>query len=397
MASEPKPAAKRARVTGSDDAQMTELDIVLCFDTTASMTPVLFQVRRELARLTRLLFETLPGQGVSVRLGVIAHGDYDSAAQYVTKHVDLSDSVDDLTQFINTVEPVHNGWNEGEAYEQALRVAKGLSWRPSSRKVLVMSGDDKPHPAFFPANADKVDWEKESDDLAAMDIPIYAVQCPSLSIPRSEAFYKTLAAKHSRGAYIMLSQFALVNELIVALLYHATDDRSALEQHEDDLIAAGRYNRNMELAFNTLLQRDDERRAAMAPAASSGSGTGTGTGASRVPVPAGRFQRFTIDENSSIKQFVETTGAVFKAGRGFFELSKAESVSQKKEVILEHIASGEMFSGSDAREMVGLPETGTKRINPGAVPAGYRAFIQSTSYNRKLIGGTSFLYEVTQA
>ena len=57
-----------------------------------------------------------------------------------------------------------------------------------------------------------------------------------------------------------------------------------------------------------------------------------------------------------------------------------------------------MFSGKEAREILGLPEYGTVTVAPGSAPAlrdgGYTAFVQSTSYNRKLLAGTKFLYEV---
>jgi len=47
------------------------LDLVVAFDATGSMAPCLFDVRTNLSRLTRELFERLPAKGVSVRVGVI--------------------------------------------------------------------------------------------------------------------------------------------------------------------------------------------------------------------------------------------------------------------------------------------------------------------------------------
>ncbi|CDN15770.1 Conserved domain protein [Richelia intracellularis] len=43
--------------------------------------------------------------------------------------------------------------------------------------------------------------------------------------------------------------------------------------------------------------------------------------------------------------------------------------------------------------MLGLPEGSTVRIKPNNSEK-YVVFVQSTSANRKLIGGTRFLYEV---
>jgi hypothetical protein len=42
--------------------------------------------------------------------------------------------------------------------------------------------------------------------------------------------------------------------------------------------------------------------------------------------------------------------------------------------------------------IIGLTDVETKKYKPSDI-RDYRVFIQSTSYNRKLIGGTGFLYE----
>jgi hypothetical protein len=55
--------------------------------------------------------------------------------------------------------------------------------------------------------------------------------------------------------------------------------------------------------------------------------------------------------------------------------------------------TGDLFEGEAAREILGLPEGSTVRIKPNNLEK-YMVFVQSTSANRKLIGGTKFLYEV---
>lgn len=205
---------------------------------------------------------------------------------------------------------------------------------------------------------------------------------------------------------MLLTQFNAIIDMLLALVFHARGDVPAIENHEKNLIARGRYNRGIEVAFNGLLKRDDARRAALMPDPDPYSSTGAGAGGGwkrgagpkimdkRVPVPAGRFQRLDVDENCSIRDFVTATGAVFQPGRGFYELSKPEDVSDKKEVVVEHLLSGEMFSGTDAKELLGLTATGGGHVTTKNIPAGYRVYIQSTSYNRKLMGGTIFLYEM---
>ena len=41
-----------------------------------------------------------------------------------------------------------------------------------------------------------------------------------------------------------------------------------------------------------------------------------------------------VDERCDIKTFVQKNGLIFKTGRGFFEFTKLEKVSNKKEVVL---------------------------------------------------------------
>jgi hypothetical protein len=55
-----------------------------------------------------------------------------------------------------------------------------------------------------------------------------------------------------------------------------------------------------------------------------------------------------------------------------------------------------MFTGEKARELMGVG-AGMANLSPKEVSninQKYRIFVQSTSFNRKLKGGTLFLYEV---
>jgi hypothetical protein len=83
---------------------------------------------------------------------------------------------------------------------------------------------------------------------------------------------------------------------------------------------------------------------------------------------------------------------------GHFQvLTKSETVHQYKEIILEDKASGDMYTGAEVRVYLGLfPQVakgGAKEKLP-ATGGNYVVYVQSTSVNRKLIGGTRFLYEV---
>ena len=105
-----------------------------------------------------------------------------------------------------------------------------------------------------------------------------------------------------------------------------------------------------------------------------------------------------MDHDETIRDYVENQGVKFRPGRGFYEFTKSVKVQANKEVILQDRKTGDLFTGLKARQMLGLPEGVEARIKPDVmrgISAQYRAFIQSNSWNRRLLGGTNFLYEVS--
>ena len=82
-----------------------------------------------------------------------------------------------------------------------------------------------------------------------------------------------------------------------------------------------------------------------------------------------------------------------QAGKGFYEFTRPEQISAKKQIVLMHKQSGELFEGAAARKLAGISDaTAGRKLAPSDVKD-YRVFVQSTSYNRKLQQGTGFLYE----
>lgn len=101
----------------------------------------------------------------------------------------------------------------------------------------------------------------------------------------------------------------------------------------------------------------------------------------------------TPAEGNSIREFVEfKLGNKMKKGAAFYELTKREDkVQDTKLVIIQDKSSGAVYSGSEARDMIGLPKYGNVHVKPGD-HGNFRIYIQSTSVNRKLLPGTSVLY-----
>lgn len=122
------------------------------------------------------------------------------------------------------------------------------------------------------------------------------------------------------------------------------------------------------------------------------------TDSSLTPVKPGRFQAMEVTRDCDIRGFVTSNGIEFKRGRGFYELTKHETVQQYKEIIIQDRDTGEMFTGGQVREKLGLlpqcDKGGAKESLSSYDTREYRIFVQSTSFNRKLIGGTTFLYEI---
>jgi hypothetical protein len=137
-------------------------------------------------------------------------------------------------------------------------------------------------------------------------------------------------------------------------------------------------SRGLNKIFDTILERTPSREVAEADLHA---------------VPPGRFQVLDVDKDGSIREFVEENGLAFKPGRGFYEFTKTETIQGYKEIILMDRATGDLFAGEKARDLLGLPDAASARIGPADLDR-YAIFVQSTSYNRRLLGDTRFLYEV---
>lgn len=101
--------------------------------------------------------------------------------------------------------------------------------------------------------------------------------------------------------------------------------------------------------------------------------------------------RVTADHDSSqIRDFVTEMTGGYSAGCAFYELSKSEEVSDKKQIAIMEKATGKVYSGSQARQLLGLPSSGSIKLRPGT-NTDFEIYIQSTSVNRKLLAGTEVL------
>jgi uncharacterized protein (TIGR02996 family) len=113
------------------------------------------------------------------------------------------------------------------------------------------------------------------------------------------------------------------------------------------------------------------------------------------PDTAARFQVLEVDGDGPIKSFVQRNGLTFKAGRGFYECGRPETLPAHKALVLMDRQTGDYFGGTRARELLGRPGGGAARLS-AATLARYAVFVQSSSANRKLARGTRFLYQTEE-
>lgn len=102
------------------------------------------------------------------------------------------------------------------------------------------------------------------------------------------------------------------------------------------------------------------------------------------PVPKG-----LSDVESGIKVFIQGLGVTFQKGMGHYQLTKPETVQGYKGIYVFDRKTSSLYTGDAARQMLGLPLSNAKVV-PGDF-SDFDIFIQSTSTNRKLVGGTKLL------
>lgn len=93
-----------------------------------------------------------------------------------------------------------------------------------------------------------------------------------------------------------------------------------------------------------------------------------------------------------IRQFILTKRMAYLKGAAFYQLTKTEPrVSETKLIAIRNRNTGAIYSGKEARILIGLPTSGNARVHP-AGSGDFDIFIQSESTNRKLVGGTGVMY-----
>lgn len=79
----------------------------------------------------------------------------------------------------------------------------------------------------------------------------------------------------------------------------------------------------------------------------------------------------------------------YVVGSSYYQLTKKETIQAKKNILVKHKRTGKVYEGNKARELVGLPNHEVKCAPSNT--SDYCIFVQSTSTNRHLVGGTELI------
>jgi hypothetical protein len=108
------------------------------------------------------------------------------------------------------------------------------------------------------------------------------------------------------------------------------------------------------------------------------------------PLAKGAYDIFPVHHDAPIRDYIYSRGVPYEIGKGFYQLTKTENIQPQKQIAIREKASGQVFWGDAARDLLGLPRNMQVRVKPNLNPE-YDVFVQSTSVNRKLIANTDVL------
>ena len=110
------------------------------------------------------------------------------------------------------------------------------------------------------------------------------------------------------------------------------------------------------------------------------------------PLAAGKdYDVYPVrSDKDVIKPFVESwTQEGYRLGSAYYQLSKPEKIQASKNILIQDKLSGRVYSGADARQMLGLPDYEVK-VNSIDHPK-WNIYVQSSSVNRKLVRDTKVI------
>ena len=348
------------------DPESTDLcDVVFSFDDTGSMSACRRIVRDYIDKVSADLLV----QFKNLRVGVMIHGDYyDCNGKDVDSpcvSLDLTKDWVSIKRFLEAPRKFGGG-DEPECYEYVLYKSKSLTWRLNSNKILVMIGDSIPHEPNYSMNVLKLNWRNEISNLKSLGVKIISVQ--ARDVKSAYSFYQKMASE-TNGHHLRLTQFSQIPDIMAAICYKGSNQLDKFVKSDNASLSSPAFRRNIDILDGKI------------------------TEASKSVSGLTEFQMFDIPYDVDIKSFVTSMGLRFEAGRGYYEFMKRETVQSYKQIVVQDRKTEVFYPDAEGRKMLSLPNS-TVKITPKDYDDKYRFFIQSTSYNRVLKKGTTFLYNI---
>lgn len=210
------------------------LDLMFVADNTGSMKYVANEVRTEIRKTTKYLFDKIPG----IRIGMLFHGDYCDKDLCIQK-IQPTTSLGNLERFLKNIKSAHGG-DAPECYEYALKICNDdIQWQQNN-KIIVMVGDESPHtPAYsyslssyFGKDFIVPNYKFELDRLFANNIKVYPVFCDTSGY---RMFWDEIATKMGTPK-LLLKNFADINGIITAASMSAI---GKISEYKEDAIREG--------------------------------------------------------------------------------------------------------------------------------------------------------------
>lgn len=141
------------------------IDLVLLIDTTNSMQSIIDDVKNEAREFIGNLQAMVPAS----RVAVVAYRD--KGDEYVTKWVDFSFKTDKVQNFVANLRADGGGDYAEAVYEGIEAAMNELSWRKTSRRIMIIIGSSPPHAETMPAILKIVrDLKEKNGAIAAIDV-----------------------------------------------------------------------------------------------------------------------------------------------------------------------------------------------------------------------------------
>lgn len=114
----------------------------------------------------------------------------------------------------------------------------------------------------------------------------------------------------------------------------------------------------------------------------------TVSAAGLTPLDPKTYAMLPVRERVQTRPFVMSHGITYVNGMVYYQWMKKESVQPQKQILVVEKATNKVYSGPDARHLIGLPD-GMEIKDKPAWNDQYEIFVQSTAPNRNLIPNTT--------